>query len=112
MEKFNRLTCKYASKETLGVITWRIVAENGKIAIVTLCNFPSPGMLHLPSMMNEMDVTSLVIMTASLGWNGYCGGSDAVMLPLLRRSGLLLRIILLPKGESALAGLELGLLHP
>lgn len=80
------------------------------MAIVTLCNFPSPGMLHLPSMINEMDVTSLEIMTVSLGWNGYCGGSDADMLPRLRRSGLLLLITLLRKGEGLLE-LELRLLH-
>lgn len=93
------------------MITWWIVAVNGKMAIVTLCNFPSPGMLHLPSMMNEIEVTSFEIMTVSFGWNGYCGGSDAVMLPRLRRStGLVM--ILLRKGECRrLLGLELELLH-
>lgn len=92
--EFSEPTCRYASKETLGVITWWIVAVNGKMAMVTLCNFPSPGMLHLPSMMYETDVTSFAIITVSLGWYGYCGGSDGVTLRRTRRIGLrLLRIL-------------------
>ena len=93
------------------MITWWIVAVNGKIAIVTLCNFPSPGMLHLPSMINEMEVTSLEIMTVSLGWNGYCGGSDTLMLARLRRSTGLVMILPWKGGRRYLLGLELELLH-
>jgi len=90
----NEPTCRYASEETLGVITWWTVAANGKMAIVTLCNFPSPGMLHLPSMIYETEVTSFEITTASFGWYGYSGDSGGVTLLRLRRIGLrLLRIL-------------------
>lgn len=97
------------------MITWWIVAVNGKMAMVTLCNFPSPGILHLPSMINETDVTSFIIATVSFGWYGYCGGSDGVVvLRRPRRIGLrLLRILLSnpPRiGELRLAGLALEVL--
>jgi len=103
-------TCRYASEETLGVTTWWIVPVNGKMAMVTLCSFPSPGMLHLPSMMYETDVTSFVIRTVSLGWYGYCGSSGGVALRRrLRRTGLRLLMtvipILLRSGESRLVRL-------
>ena len=62
-------------------------------------------------MMNEIDVTSLVIIAASVGWNGYSGGSEAAMLPRLRRSlGDRLLMILFsnpPRGEYRRGGLGL-----
>jgi hypothetical protein len=94
---FNRPTCRYASNENLGVITWWIAAVNGKMAMVTLCNLPSPGMLHLPSMIYETDVTSFVITTVSLGWYGYRGGSAGVMTRRLRRRGL--RLLTVPLSD-------------
>ena len=102
----NEPTCRYASREILGVMTWCIVAVNGRIAKVTLCNFPSPGMVHLPSMMYETDVTSFAITTVSLGWYGYCGGSDELILPRLRRRGLG-RTMALGSGEGVRLPLRL-----
>lgn len=62
-------------------------------------------------MMNEIDVTSLVIIAASVGWNGYSGGSEAAMLPRLRRSlGDRLLMILFsnpPRGEYRRGGVGL-----
>jgi len=109
--EFGERTCRYASEETLGVTSTRwMVPVNGKMAMVTLCSFPLPGMLHLPSMMYETDATSFVIRTILLGWYGYCGSSGEVALRCrLWRTGLWLLItvipILLRSGESCLVRL-------